>query len=103
MAKKRRKPEGAEQRAEAAQRPDVRQPDTPADEIPSRRFSFREYLLLNVIFDVFCLVQLVLVAVILRESRGLYFFFGLLMVGFALVSVFDGLYDRGKFGNGESA
>jgi len=98
VAKKKRRVEGG-----AVSPPEELQADTPAAEIPSRRFSFREYLLLNVIFDAFCLVQLVLVAVILRESRGLYFFFGLLMVGFALVSVFDGLYDRGKFGNGESA
>ena len=61
---------------------------------PERRFSIREYVLLNVIFDAFCLLQLLLVRVFLSETRGLYFFFALLMIGFLLVSVFDYFYDR---------
>lgn len=59
-----------------------------------RLFSVREYLLLNVIFDAFCVLQLVLVRLFLRETRGLYFFFGLIMIGFLLVSIFDYFYDR---------
>jgi hypothetical protein len=57
-------------------------------------FSVKQYVLLNVVFDAFCILQLVLCRVFIRETRGLYFFFGLLMIGFLLVSVFDYVYDR---------
>jgi len=56
--------------------------------------SFREYLLLNLIFDAFCIVQLVLARLFIRETRGLYFFFAMLIIGFFLVSMFDYLYER---------
>lgn len=54
----------------------------------------RDYLLLNVLFDAFCIAALVVVRITVHETRGLYFFFGLLMFGFFAVSVFDYLYDR---------
>ena len=59
-----------------------------------RLFSVGEYAVLNVLFDAFLVVQLLLVYAFVRETRGLFFFFGLLMVGFLLVSVFDYVYDR---------
>jgi hypothetical protein len=59
-----------------------------------RLFSVGEYALLNVLFDTFLVIQLILVYVFVHETRGLFFFFGLLMVGFLLVSVFDYFYDR---------
>lgn len=63
-----------------------------ADE--QRLCSLREYVILNLVFDGFCVLQLLLVAIFLRETRGLYFFFALLMIGFLLVSIFDYVYDR---------
>lgn len=69
-------------------------PEPEAVDAPRRLFSVAEYLLLNVVFDLFCIVQLVIVRVVLRETRGLYFFFALLMLGFFAVSVFDYIYDR---------
>lgn len=57
-------------------------------------FRVRDYVLLNLIFDLFCILQLILARAVLRETTGLYFFFGLLMVGFLLVSIFDYFYDR---------
>ncbi|MGC8740085.1 MAG: hypothetical protein ACP5UB_01360 [Candidatus Sumerlaeaceae bacterium] len=54
---------------------------------------FRDYVLLNVYFDAFCIVQLVLARLFIRETRGLYFFFGMLIIGFLLVSLFDYCYD----------
>ena len=61
---------------------------------PAVRFGLGSYVLLNVIFDAFCLLQLLLVRNRLGEQRGLYFFFGLLMVAFLIVSIYDYLYDR---------
>jgi hypothetical protein len=70
-------------------------PRTAAVAVPSdRKFTFLEYLILNAIFDAFCLAQLVLVRLFLKETRGLYYFFALLMIGFLLVSIFDYFYDR---------
>lgn len=61
---------------------------------PAPRFGLGSYVLFNVIFDAFCLLQLLLVRVVLGEQRGLYFFFALLMVAFLIVSIYDYLYDR---------
>lgn len=62
--------------------------------VPSRRCTIMEYIIMNVIFDGFILAQAALVMSFMRETRGLYFFFGLLMVAFFVVSVFDYVYDR---------
>lgn len=90
----------------AAVQPAAKEPASPAAVVPpaeaavqtqgapDRLFSIGEYVLLNAVFDAFCLLQLLLVRVFLKETRGLYFFFALLMIGFLLVSVFDYLYDR---------
>jgi hypothetical protein len=59
-----------------------------------RLFSIRHYVVMNVVFDVFCVLQLLIVYMVLHETKGLLFFFGLLMVGFFAVSVFDYFYDR---------
>jgi hypothetical protein len=75
----------------AAGRPSQTPEETPAE---PRRFSIAQYAIMNAVFAAFLLIQLVLVQVFVRETRGLYFFFGLLMAGFVLVSVFDYLYDR---------
>ncbi|MBX7245731.1 MAG: hypothetical protein K1X53_09530 [Candidatus Sumerlaeaceae bacterium] len=60
----------------------------------SRLFSVKEYVILNLVWDAFCILMLVLVAVVLKETRGLIFFFALLMAGFLFVSIFDYAYDR---------
>ena len=94
MAKKTR-PQGTEGQAPAspaaqpAGRIAIASPDT-----EPKVFSVKQYALMNVIFDVFCVIQLALVEVVVKETRGLYFFFGLLMLGFLLVSIFDYLYDH---------
>jgi len=58
------------------------------------RFTLSAYILMNVVFDVFCILNLIFIAQTLRENRGLYFFFGILMAGFFIVSVYDFLFDR---------
>ena len=57
-------------------------------------FSIKQYLVMNLVFDAFCILQLIIVKIVIRETRGLYFFFGLLMLGFLVVSIFDYVYDR---------
>lgn len=95
MAKKKREKEsqsvGATSPAVASAPQVSRGESAPSTDVP---LSFRDYILLNVIFDVFCLVQLVLARLFIRETRGLYFFFAMLMIGFFLVSMFDYLYEH---------
>lgn len=55
---------------------------------------FTDYVLLNVLFDVFCLLQLGLISVMMDHVPGLVFFFIFIMVGFLLVSVFDYVASR---------
>lgn len=59
-----------------------------------KRLSLRSYLLMNGVFIAFCILQLLFIRITLNEVKGLYFFFGLLIVGFAVVSVYDYIYDR---------
>lgn len=49
---------------------------------------------MNGVFIAFCILQLLFIRITLNEVKGLYFFFGLLIVGFAVVSVYDYIYDR---------
>jgi hypothetical protein len=60
----------------------------------AKPFGARQYLLMNAAFALFCIVQLVVVRVVLGDSQGLYFFFALMVAGFAAVSLFDYVYDR---------
>lgn len=66
----------------------------PVEPVNPELFSLKQYLLMNAIFDAFCIAQLIIVKVVIRETRGLYFFFALLMLGFLAVSIFDYVYDR---------
>jgi hypothetical protein len=87
---KKRKPAAQAQTA----RPPAHAVAVPAEPANPELFSLKQYLLMNVIFDVFCILQLVIVKLVIHETRGLYFFFGLLMLGFLAVSIFDYVYDR---------
>ena len=58
------------------------------------RFTPAAYLAMNAVFWGFCILNLIFITQTLRESRGLYFFFGILMIGFSAVSVYDYLFDR---------
>jgi hypothetical protein len=57
-------------------------------------FPFTGYLIINLIFWVYCVVQLLVTKWLLRETTGLYFFFAVLAIGFTLVSIYDYSYDR---------
>ena len=48
-----------------------------------------DYVLLNIVFIAFCLLQWGLLSVVMNDMPGLMFFFVFIMLGFVLVSVFD--------------
>jgi hypothetical protein len=58
------------------------------------RFPLLGYVIINLIFWAYCVVQLLVIKWLLRETTGLYFFFGVLAIGFTLVSIYDYAYDR---------
>jgi hypothetical protein len=62
--------------------------------LPDGKVTGKGYVVMNVLFDVFCILQLLFIRFTLNETRGLYFFFGLLMIGFLVVSIYDYAYDR---------
>jgi len=66
----------------------------PGETLAPQLISLRGYLLMNAAFAGFCILQLLFIRFTLNESRGLYFFFGLLIIGFAVVSAYDYIYDR---------
>jgi len=57
-------------------------------------FPVRGYIMLNLFFWAFCLVEILLFRWWLKDIQGIIFFFGLLAVGFTLVSIYDAAYDR---------
>ncbi len=57
--------------------------------VATDKLSMYDYVLMNGIFAAFCIVQFGIVRILLPNSLGLTFFFGFLIVGFAVVSVFD--------------
>lgn len=60
----------------------------------SNRLELKDYVMLNVIFGVFCIVQLIIVRVLLQDFAGLYFFFGFIMCAFFVASIFDFLAEK---------
>lgn len=55
----------------------------------SDKLELKDYVFLNLIFYAFCIVQLIIVRLLLRDFAGLYFFFGFIMCAFLVASVFD--------------
>ncbi len=60
----------------------------------SELFPLKGYIILNIIFYLFCALQLFIVKKAGGETEGLFFFFGVIAIGFTIVSIFDYLYDR---------
>ncbi len=58
------------------------------------RFPFKGYVIINLIFWAYCLIQFLVVKWLIGDITGLIFFFVVLAVGFTLVSIYDGLYER---------
>lgn len=64
------------------------------EEADPERFSALEYLFVNALFWVFCLVNLLVAKWYMGEMTGLFFFFGVMALGFTTVSVIAYLHDR---------
>ena len=60
----------------------------------SQPFTFKGYVIINLIFWAYCLIQFFVVKWLIRDMTGLIFFFVVLAVGFTVVSIYDGLYER---------
>ncbi len=70
-----------------------------SDDLSAGPLGISDYLKLNLTFDVFCIVQLIIVRILLRDFAGLYFFFGFIMCAFLIASVFDYLSGKLDIGN----
>jgi|GEM_PF-545620 len=57
-------------------------------------FSLKGYIILNVIFWGYCLLQVIILRWIYRDAMGIIFFFTVLATGFTVVSIYDYIYDR---------
>ena len=87
-----------EREAPAPSRPEIRSADD--------RFTFAEYLVVVILFWVFCGVVFLVTWIWTGESIGMPFFFLALCVGFTIVAVFSWLHDllyREEDGGGEPA
>lgn len=60
----------------------------------SSELNFKDYVLMNLLFDGLIIVQALIVKAILPDINGLLFFAVFLMLGFPLVSTFDFLASR---------
>jgi phosphatidylglycerophosphate synthase len=63
-------------------------------ELQDSLFSLKGYIILNIIFWVYCLLQVIILRWIYRDAMGIIFFFTVLAAGFTVVSVYDYIYDR---------
>ena len=73
-------------------------PDTQAEETQAvssghQRFTFWDYLFVNLFFWVFCWLQRTVAAYLNQDDMGLNFFFYTLAAGFSLVSVVAFIHD----------
>ena len=57
-------------------------------------FGIKDYAVINLIFWAFCIALYFVVWLLTGENTGLTFLFGVLAIGFTLMSIFDGLYDH---------
>ena len=58
------------------------------------RFTLWEYVILNLLFWAFCVLQYAVVRVVTHEKLGLGFFFLSLALGFTVVSIISWCFDR---------
>ncbi len=58
-----------------------------------KRFSFKDFIIVNGIFWVYCAIQLVLIKIFVGELTGMVFFFGVLAIGFTVVYFFNFFFD----------
>lgn len=64
------------------------------EESDPERFSAFAYLVVNAGFWIFCLINLFVAQWFMGEATGLYFFFGVMAVGFTAACLLSYLHDR---------
>lgn len=63
-------------------------------EADPERFGAFEYLAVNMILWVFCVINFYVAKVFMGETTGLYFFFGVIALGFTAACLISYLHDR---------
>lgn len=66
---------------------------------PEPLFPLKGYLILNIVFWAYCILQLVVMTWLFKDVVGLIFFFIVLGIGFSVVSAYDYIYDRIAYKN----
>jgi len=60
----------------------------------ARELGLRQYAVIVALFTVFCLAQMLIMRMLMREFAGMGFFFGFLIVAFVVVAVIDYICSR---------
>jgi len=58
-----------------------------------KRFSFKDFIVVNGIFWVYCIIQIILIKIFVGELTGMVFFFGVLAIGFTLMYFINFFFD----------
>jgi len=61
--------------------------------IEEKRFSFKDFIVVNGIFWVYCIIQIILIKIFVGELTGMVFFFGVLAIGFTLMYFINFFFD----------
>jgi len=70
------------------------EPAGSGEDQPEPLFPSQGYIWLNLLFWAFCVGEVLLIRWWLKDVTGVIFFFGILAVGFTVVSVYDCIHDR---------
>jgi hypothetical protein len=65
-----------------------------SEESDPERFSALEYLVVNAVFWIFCVINLLVAKWFMGEATGLFFFFGIMATGFTAACIISYLHDR---------
>ena len=71
-----------------------KEPAAPIVEADPERFGALEYLAVNMILWVFCVINFYVASYFMGETTGLYFFFGVMALGFTAACLISYLHDR---------
>ncbi len=73
--------------------PEIEKAPLPVEPDPER-LSALEYLVVNAVFWLFCVINLLVARWFMGEATGLYFFFGVMALGFTFACLLSYLHDR---------
>jgi len=61
--------------------------------IEEKIFSFKDFIIVNGIFWLYCIIQIILIKIFVGELTGMVYFFGVLAIGFTLMYFFNFFFD----------